>query len=249
MDELEYSVDGLTVERDQFAAALPDDHDVEYELDGRSVSREEFAAVVREVQRRVKPLLEILDPRGEFLRGRGANITSQFGEDGLIAAALERIGARNRWCFEVGAADGVELSNTKALRDAGWSALLIEADEALYEKLVFEAIPDRVRCMQFRIGPYSLDRLLDAVGAPADLDFGIIDIDGQDYYAFAGLAWHRPRILLVEYNQQDAEIPPIDGSSGQAGLTAILALGRSKRYVPLARTNVNVLFLAEEEIR
>ena len=60
----------------------------------------------------------ILDKSAEALQGKGINITSQFGEDGFISAALKHIGITNRWCFEVGAGDGKWLSNTWSLRQS-----------------------------------------------------------------------------------------------------------------------------------
>ena len=179
-------------------------------------------------------LFESLHPLGDFLLGKSRNDYSQFGEDGLIEAALERFGAVNRWCFEVGAGDGETLSNTKRLRNLGWQAVLIEAEESRCREGI-------VHC---RIGPDDLDRILTEQGAPSDLDFGCIDVDGQDWHIFYGLLKHRPRLLMVEYCLQDNGIPSL-GGEGQAGLTAMLALGREKRYVPLARTNVNILYAAK----
>jgi hypothetical protein len=220
----------------------------EFFIDDSPVTEAEFTRALAEIRQRGAwwNLFEVLDPRGAFLEGQAANVTSQFGEDGLIVALFERIGVKNEWCFEVGAGDGVTLSNTKVLRDAGWNAVLIEADAGLFRKLLDHQTPWQTLCVHERIGPDSLDRILDLVyGMPHNLDFGVIDIDGQDYHIFAGLTQYRPRALLVEYNQQDAPIPAV-GGEGQAGLSAILELGRSRGYVPLARTNVNVLFCAQE---
>lgn len=199
----------------------------------------------------------VIDPRGEFLAGRGANETSQFGEDGLIEAALQRFGAANQWCFEVGASDGVYLSNTFRLRKSGWRALLIEEDEKSYDELRRFSGP-LVRTVHQRIGSDSLDGLLEASGAPRDIDFGVIDIDGQDYWIWNGLRRHRPRLQLVEFhfwtdrsNGTDLSeslrdcVPELNGE-GQATFQAILRLGKEKGYVPLAKTTCNVLFAAEE---
>ena len=68
------------------------------------------------------PEAEVLDEWAEFLVGQESNVHSQFGEDGLLAVLFERIGTENRWCFECGASDGLIYSNTKVLRDDGWSA-------------------------------------------------------------------------------------------------------------------------------
>lgn len=227
---------------------LPDDG--EYYIGERRVDREEFmSTAMPSLGRALAPnICEVLDPRGEFLAGKSFNRFSQFGEDGLIAAALDKIGTRNRWCFEVGAGDGIENSNTKALRDAGWLAVLIEADRKRYLDCVASSeIAGRVRVFYYLIMPDSLDKILAAYGAPLDLDFGVIDIDGQDWHVFEGLKVYRPRLLLVEYNIQDSEVPPL-GGPGQAGLSEILALGKSKGYTALCRTNCNVLFCAEEAL-
>jgi hypothetical protein len=193
-------------------------------------------------------------PQGAFLVGQGGNVTSQCGEDGLIAAVFARIGTRNRWCFEVGAADGLRTSNTWALRMDGWRSVLIEADPVEFARLrnntsynLAEAGTVAVHARVTPNGPDSLDSILTSVGAPADLDFGIIDIDGQDLHVWAGLEQFRPRVMLVEYN------PSGDGIQGgttewQAGYDAIADLGRQKGYLCLATTGHNALFVLEGEL-
>lgn len=183
-------------------------------------------------------------PAGEFLAGRGGDETSQFGEDGLLAACLERFGCENKWCFEVGASDGLFLSNTHWMRCAGWNAVLIESNPDKFIELCVQR-SDRVRCVHETIGPESLDRILDQSGAPVAIDVGVIDIDGQDYWAWDGMRWFRPRLMLVEFDygsdDQPAVIPDL-GGPGQASLKAIEQLGISKGYTPLAKTLVNLLF-------
>lgn len=188
--------------------------------------------------------VEILSPRAGFLAGRAANYTSQFGEDGLIEASIEEFGAVNRWCFEVGAADGLFFSNTARLRERRWSTILIEGDAERYEKLR-ELQNEHVWTVPKRIGPKSLDQILAACGAPEYLDFGVIDIDGQDWWIWDGLRDFRPRLMLVEFaygsESMAAEVPGLDGD-GQASYEAILKLGRDKGYEALAKTHCNLLF-------
>lgn len=192
----------------------------------------------------------ILDARGGFLAGQAANETSQFGEDGLIAAALERFGISNQWCFEVGAADVVYVSNTYRLRQAGWNAVLIESDRQQFETLARHATPS-VRVVNERVGVHSLDTILEDCGAPNNLDLGVIDIDGQDYWVWSGMTRYRPRLMLVEFDNhsedEPAFIPAVNGE-GQASFRAIEQLGRDKGYVPLCNTQVNMLFAASEVV-
>jgi len=189
----------------------------------------------------------LLDRRGEWLLGTQRNDTSQFGEDGLIEAVLKRIGETNRWCLEVGAADGLFYSNTKRLRDAGWYAVLIEADPLSAGKCrQFES--PRVQVHQEKVKPESLDNILAGGGAPIRLDLGIIDVDGQDYWIWDGLKSFRPRVMLVEFmyvndSFSDPEFVPELNGPGQAGLDAIVELGRRKGYTPLVATFCNALFV------
>lgn len=191
----------------------------------------------------------ILDSRGDFLRDCGFNFTSQFGEDGYIRAVFEKIDVQNKWCFEVGAADGQFYSNTARLRNVLWNSVLIEADETQFAKLQTFA-NERTHCVNERIGPDSLDRILGEAGAPADLDFGVIDIDGPDYYIWQGLREFRPRVMLVEFSPygRPDNLPAPHGTN-QAGLNPIVALGKEKGYVPLLHTFCNVLFVREDQLQ
>lgn len=189
--------------------------------------------------------IEVFHPAASFLAGRGANFSSQFGEDGLVEACLERFGVSNQWCFEVGAADGLFFSNTLRLRDKGWHAVLIEGDAELYDKLR-TLQSERVHTVAKRITSRSLDQILSQCGAPTDLDFGVIDIDGQDYWAWDGLRQFRPKLMLVEFaytsEKQGEFVPELDGA-GQAFYQSILRLGSEKQYTALAKTHCNILFV------
>lgn len=203
----------------------------------------DYAAAIAAARRLYAgPALAVLDPWANFLRGSEGNVTSQNGEDGALAALFARVGTLNRWCFEVGAGDGFHQSNTWALRRCGWEAVLIEADEVLFERLRWFACESRL--VRERVEGEALDRILTEVGAPSNLDLGVIDIDGED----AGLWWRmhqfRPRLMLVEFN------PTGDGVQGgttayQAGLDTLAAVGRRKDYRLVARTPHNAVFVDE----
>lgn len=174
------------------------------------------------------------------------NVTSQWGEDGLIAGLFAAIGTRNHWCFEVGAADGLYFSNTKILRDAGWNAVLIEADPTLYEMLWRYESP-AVQCVYATLTADNLDTILAHAGAPADLDLGVIDIDGGDYWVWEGLREHRPRVVLIEFgdwNASDHVCPREDWrTEQQTSRNPLLALGKSKGYRPVCECGYNLIFV------
>ncbi len=61
---------------------------------------------------------------------------SQTGEDGIIDKILSIIPKKDKWCVEFGAWDGQHLSNArKLIEHDGYSAILIEGDEAKCKEL------------------------------------------------------------------------------------------------------------------
>lgn len=188
---------------------------------------------------------------GRFLVGKEFNCTSQWGEDGLIAAIFGKIGAVNRWCFEVGAADGLIYSNTLSLRSNGWAAVLIEADEYQYGRLTyFESA--KVRCVRERVTGKNLDCILAKHDAPRDLDLGVIDVDGPDYWVWHGMREYKPRVMIVEFSPD--HLHPAEHickddkatAEDQSGEAAIVALGSDKGYVHLGSTGYNSLFVRSD---
>jgi len=193
----------------------------------------------------------LVDSCASWLKDRAHSIHSQFGEDGLIQAIFEQIGTANRWCMEVGAGDGLVLSNTKALRDEGWSAVLIEQDEAKYGQLeTLASVEPATVPVHALVDAHRLQGILKFHGVPRDFDLCVIDIDGQDYWIWSGLLEFRPRVVMIEFSpyvDDSLFVPRVgeDGKSGQcqAGLEAIRSLGKEKGYVEVARTYCNVLFV------
>lgn len=194
------------------------------------------------------------------------NTYSQFGEDGIIEAIFNRIGATSKWCCEVGAADGLFFSNTRRLIEQGWQAVLVEADNEPFERLrkLYDpdgsAVVSRLvhaegfhytmpqfalwRCMVRAEGETSVDEILKASYAPTDIDLLSIDIDSQDYYLVNSLQQFYPRVLIVEYDP-DADpmyIPaPGAGDLDQAGRLAMQYAAEARGYDAICRTPCNLI--------
>lgn len=176
----------------------------------------------------------------------GYNVYSQFGEDGLVDAVFDRIGVENEWCFEVGAADGEFYSNTLRLRQQGWSSVLVESSDDQFEKLKHHE-SDRTHVVHQVAS--DMDAILSRFDVPANLDLGVIDIDGQDYWLWHDMQAFRPRVMLVEFHWRDGEtfVPPRDiAETRQAGPEALSRLADTKGYTEVARTYVNQLFVQKE---
>lgn len=183
-----------------------------------------------------------------WLVGAARNIYSQFGEDGLVAAVFGKIGVTNRCCFEIGAADGLFYSNTLQWREQGWRSVLIEKDQEQWLKM-YERYSNRdTQCLFGAVT--DLDRALRFSQFRHDKqpDFGVIDIDGQDYWMWHDLVEYRPRVMMVEIHPSEWEPVPPRGEAGQAGLASIAKLGAEKGYEVVAHTYCNALFVKSEEL-
>jgi hypothetical protein len=193
-----------------------------------------------------------------WLAAYAADVTSQFGEDGIIAKLFETIGERSRWCVEIGAWDGKLHSNTHDLiANRNWSAVLIEgsAEKFLDLQHTYAGNPHVVcirAIVQPAAGPDSLEGALAPTEIPKDFDLLSIDIDGNDYHLWASLGAYRPRVVVIEFNPivpndivfiQDADIAINQGCS----LRALIDLGKSKDYELAAVTRTNAIFVIKEE--
>ena len=194
------------------------------------------------------------DPRSCFLLEHASNVTSQFGEDGILRKLFEIIGEKSRWCVDVGAWDGRKLSNTWDLvQNRDWSGVLIEGSASKFPKLQRTyAGNERAVCVQGIVqptsGPGSLDDLLGRTPIPAGFDLLSIDIDGNDYHVWDSLTNYRPRVVVIEYNPcipndvifvQDVDPAINQGSS----LHALIELGRRKGYELACVTASNAIFV------
>ena len=158
---------------------------------------------------------------------------SQGGEDGVMEMILGRLRIEQGVCVEFGAADGLSCSNTANLwLNHDWTAVLIEADEALHHRCVDNVTrafgapvvtqrgdtteirhapdPERDTRVSFvavvhrAVGrPATIDAILDDAGID-HVDVMSIDVDGDDYWIMAGLT-RRPTVLVVEFNPT---VPP-----------------------------------------
>ena len=198
-------------------------------------------------------------PASTYLLDFAENVTSQFGEDGIIRKILELIGVRHAWVAEIGAWDGKHLSNSWALTNReGWHGVLVEGDAERCATLRANCagLP-KVTVKQAYVGfdpaaPDALDRILAETAIPTDFDVISIDIDGNDYYVWQALTRYRPRIVIVEYNPTPANdvifVQDPDPELNQGcSLAALIRLGKEKGYELACATKTNGIFVCAEE--
>lgn len=185
------------------------------------------------------------------------DVTSQFGEDGIIEELFKRIGVTTKLCIEFGAWDGKHLSNTWNLwHEKGWAAVLIEAREGRVEQLKqdlgteFPKVKPFVSFVKAR-GPQSLDELLPALIGKEVPDLISIDIDSDDGAIFEALETYLPRLVVIEYNPT---IPPQlsirqkEGEYFGTSAKALVEIAEKKGYTLVAVTVTNCFFVKNEEV-
>ncbi|MEK7643836.1 MAG: FkbM family methyltransferase [Patescibacteria group bacterium] len=184
------------------------------------------------------------------------NITSQNGEDGVIEKIFEVVGETNKWCVEFGAGSGKKGNNTwNLIENKGWSAVLIEAERALFQDLKkYYQNNCQVVCARAAVastGKQTLDNILTATAIPADFDFLSIDIDGYDYHVWKAVERYRPRVVMIEINPNipiDLEFvqPGNIRACGGSSLSAMAKLARAKGYELIVAFGVNAVFVKKE---
>lgn len=103
---------------------------------------------------------------------------SQYGEQKVILETLAALGIKKGHLVDLGAGDGVYLSNSRALLEMGWTGDLYDGD------------PKGAKDVQ------KLWITLESIGHISfDCDFLSIDIDGNDYHILSSmLSWMDERI-------------------------------------------------------
>ena len=182
---------------------------------------------------------------------RASDTASEFGEDGIISAALDLLPDKNGWCIEFGACDGRLHSNTyNLITSRDYRGVLIEPDKERFRDLQSTHGSGKHILLNASVGfteTDSLDALLPAE-VPKEPDLLSIDIDGNDYHAWAAIKSFRPKLLLIEFNPTIATGTRFvqeqrNGINQGSSAASLVELGRAKGYELIAITRINLLFV------
>jgi hypothetical protein len=201
-------------------------------------------------------MLNEMQEQSRWLSRYASDVTSQRGEDGIIAKALSLLPERTFWCVEFGAWDGKLYSNTYDLiRSHNYRGVLIEADPVRFHDLeVTHGASGRNVLLNAFVGfseSDSLDVLLSRCDIPKKFDLLSIDIDGNDYHVWEAFKEYRPKLVVIEYNPTlsnsalfvQKKDPRTKHGSSPASL---VELARRKGYELIATTEFNLLFVSHE---
>jgi hypothetical protein len=175
----------------------------------------------------------------------------------MIDTIMDKLGVKQGWLVDVGANDGSFQSSTRHLLDAGWNALMIEADKDLFYKLTSNTRAYK-KCKVSCKRVVYLSESLDFFGVPDDLDLLHIDIDGQDFWVWAACSY-RPKVVSIEYNSNfdpgERAVVPLDPEFKWEGdtfygasATAFYELGLKKGYTLVGQTPFSQLFFVRDDL-
>lgn len=185
------------------------------------------------------------------LDGRERQVSSQFGEDGIIAAIFEIIPPRSRYFVEFGIGpkhlaqydSGIE-GNCVELKRQGWRGLMMDSGDH----------PAPFEIMKEFVTPFNVNSIFEKYDVPKDLDIVSIDVNGQDWWIWKELSYS-PTLMIVEYNgrksiSESVTVPldpnfKWDSASDYFGgsLLAFDKLARHKDYTLVFANGVNAFFV------
>ena len=215
------------------------------------------------------------DPDGlgyrELLRTREFKVSSQNGEDGLLAFIFSEIGVTNREFVEFGVGDGRECNCANLAARFGWSGLMLESDAAAARRARehYARLARRdgrvVEVRQAHVTAENINETISNAGTQGEIDLLSIDIDGNDYWLWEAIDAIEPRVVVIEYNaslgMRSISVPYDPGfvrfrkhRSGWyhgASLAALAKLGQRKGYdlVGADSRGVNAFFVRAEARR
>lgn len=167
---------------------------------------------------------------------------SQFGEDDIIDNLLGV--PQSAVITDIGAGDGVEISNSRLFRERGWFTVLAESDPVHLDALGALEGPLCALWLE-KVTPETVDEAVHPL-----TDVLSIDVDGDDIFLFEALT-HRPEIVVIEYNPtmplNQIVRPARRGLRIGASVGALDEVAADKDYGLVAVTHCNAIFWREAE--
>lgn len=119
------------------------------------------------------------------------SVYSQYGEESYLNFIFQNIGTTNKYFVDIGANNGIHLSNTRLFFNEGWDGLMIDG--------AYDNHPVK----KHFITKDNILGLLESYNVPKDFDLLSLDIDGVDYYVLKEiLSVYKPRVIISEFNSE-----------------------------------------------
>ncbi len=193
-------------------------------------------------------------------------VSSQNGEDGLLARVFAEVGTKHRTFVEFGIDDGRQCNCACLAIHKGWTGLMLDMDAAgvrrAREHFRFAAGGPSVRVEEAFLTAENIDDSIRRGGVRGEIDLLSIDVDGNDYWLWEAVQVVDPRVVIIEYNasfgMRSLTVPydpnfrrwrkHVSGWYHGASLHALENLGKHLGYdlVATESAGVNAVFLRQD---
>jgi len=139
----------------------------------------------------------------------GTTFRTFFDEHLYVRGWCDRHPETKRSYVDIGAGDGIDMSNTFELARAGWAGVCLEGYPLRFAQLAqtYRSLP-RVTLVRAYVSPKNVGSLLQGAGVDRSVPVLNLDIDSCDLHvARALMEVTRPRLMIVEWN--DLFPPPL----------------------------------------
>ena len=162
---------------------------------------------MKSLRKIAKGVLNSMGVELRAIRPSGGSQYSYQAEEAIIKRLLGTLDQVTQVYVDIGAAGGVNGSNSFALVNAGWSGLAIELGGDEFSKLAYEyRNHSRINLARTKVTPDNVLPLLASNGIPKNFGFLTLDIDGYDYFVLENvLTEYRPSLICAEINEK---VPP-----------------------------------------
>tara|TARA_R110000824_G_scaffold155326_1_gene328023 strand:+ start:4260 stop:4991 length:732 start_codon:yes stop_codon:yes gene_type:complete len=184
---------------------------------------------------------------------------SQYGQDAVALNFFEKKGIKNGYYVDVGASDGIRLSNTYLLAKQGWKGICVEAHPSYFELLK----NNRGESVCFPVAAGDKDETdapinLNYRGSLTSLDFSLEDYFSRDYVGYYGnrneseIKGFKNGAAIVKMRTIDSMITECEKNFGRTPNLICIDIDGSEKYafkgLDLDRWKPEILILEHSTI-
>jgi hypothetical protein len=129
-------------------------------------------------------------------------ITSQWGEDGIIQFLISRVSIKRTVFVEFGVESYAEANTRYLLQNNYWSGLVIDGSEKHIQRIKESNLYWRynLKAHASFITRENINTLISSNGITGEIGILSVDIDGNDYWVWNDITVVQAAIVIAEYN-------------------------------------------------
>tara|TARA_Y100000310_G_scaffold33390_1_gene31581 strand:- start:1136 stop:1867 length:732 start_codon:yes stop_codon:yes gene_type:complete len=118
---------------------------------------------------------------------------SQYQEDLILNEIFESKGTTNKFMVDIGAGNGIWISNSLFFRERGWKCLMIDGEPG--------EIGEQIGVQKHWVTRENINNIFKDNNVPTEPDLLSLDMDGNDYHLLKEIFKEfKPRVVIAEIN-------------------------------------------------